>query len=115
EPATLLAADLVRDLIPSHITKPSAIFHYVPKPKTRLLVDGRIRFFEHDVLGAARARVIAERLRLPARARGVLEQLVRHHLRTGHLAAAGHVTPRARYRFFRDLGDDTRDPPLPTP
>jgi UTP:GlnB (protein PII) uridylyltransferase len=73
------------------------------------VIDGRIRFFEHDVLGAARARDIAERLRLPARARGVLERLVRHHLRPGHLAAAGGVTPRARYRFYRDLGEDTRD------
>ena len=79
------------------------------QPAPRRLVDGRIRFFEHDVRGAARARDIAERLRLPARARGVLERLVRHHLRPGHLAAAGGVTPRARYRFYRDLGEDTRD------
>src|SRR5262249_27406957 len=83
--------------------------HDVAKPETRRLIDGRSRFFEHDVLGAARARGIAERLRLPARARGVLEQLVRHHLRPGHLAAAGGVTPRARYRFYRDLGEETRD------
>jgi hypothetical protein len=26
-----------------------------------------------------------------------------------HLAAAGELTPRARYRFFRDLGGETRD------
>jgi poly(A) polymerase len=26
-----------------------------------------------------------------------------------HLAASGELTPRARYRFFRDLGGETRD------
>src|SRR4030095_16060947 len=89
--------------------KLAALLHDVSKPETRRLIDGRIRFFEHDVLGAARARDLAARLRLPARARAVLERLVRHHLRPGHLAASGGVTPRARYRFYRDLGEDTRD------
>jgi len=39
----------------------------------------------------------------------LLERLVRHHLRLMHLAQAGEVTRRARYRFYRDLGADTRD------
>ena len=108
-----LAAHVVEELgggvQRGQILKLAALLHDVSKPETRRLVDGRIRFFEHDVRGAARARDIAERLRLPARARGVLERLVRHHLRPGHLAAAGGVTPRARYRFYRDLGEDTRD------
>jgi poly(A) polymerase len=72
-------------------------------------VSGRVRFFEHDVIGAARARAIGERLRLPERAIAVLERLVRHHLRPMHLGAAGELTARARYRFFRDLGAETRD------
>ena len=109
ELAAHMAEELGGGVRRSQVLKLAALLHDVSKPETRRLVDGRIRFFEHDVLGAARARVIAERLRLPARARGVLEQLVRHHLRTGHLAAAGRVTSRARYRFFRDLGEDTRD------
>ena len=29
---------------------------------------------------------------------------VEHHLRPGHLATAGTITPKAIYRFFRDLG-----------
>jgi poly(A) polymerase len=68
-----------------------------------------VRFFEHDLVGAARVRVIGGRLRLPERATAVLERLVRHHLRPMHLAQAGEVTSRARYRFYRDLGQDTRD------
>jgi poly(A) polymerase len=109
ELAAHVAEELGGGVRRSQILKLAALLHDVSKPETRRLIDGRIRFFEHDVLGAARARGVAERLRLPARARGVLERLVRHHLRPGHLAAAGEVTPRARYRFYRDLGEDTRD------
>jgi putative nucleotidyltransferase with HDIG domain len=91
------------------VLKLAALLHDVSKPETRRTEGGRVRFFEHDVIGAARARAIAARLRLPDRAGAVLERLVRHHLRPMHLGAAGALTPRARYRFFRDLGHETRD------
>jgi poly(A) polymerase len=91
------------------VLKLAALLHDVAKPETRRLVAGRVRFFEHDLIGAARARAIGERWRLPARAVAVLERLVRHHLRPMHLAQAGGVTRRARHRFYRDLGPDTRD------
>jgi putative nucleotidyltransferase with HDIG domain len=103
--AALLAGGITR----GQVLKLAALLHDVAKPETRARVGGRIRFFEHDVKGAARARQIAERLRLPERVTIVLERLVRHHLRPMHLAQSGEITPRARYRFFRDLGDDARD------
>jgi poly(A) polymerase/tRNA nucleotidyltransferase (CCA-adding enzyme) len=86
-----------------------ALLHDVAKPETRRVVRGRVRFFEHDVIGAARARVIGERLRLPGRAVATLERRVRHHLRPLHLAQAGEITRRARYRFFRARAEDSRD------
>lgn len=89
--------------------KLAALLHDVSKPETRRRIGGRVRFFEHDVLGAARARAIGERLKLPERAVAVVERLVRHHLRPMHLAGAATITPRARYRFYRDLREDTRD------
>jgi poly(A) polymerase len=89
--------------------KLAALLHDVAKPETRRRVDGRVRFFEHDVIGAARARAIGERLKLPERAIAVVERLVRHHLRPMHLASAAAITSRARYRFYRDLREDTRD------
>jgi putative nucleotidyltransferase with HDIG domain len=89
--------------------KLAALLHDVAKPETRRVIGGRVRFFEHDLIGARRARVIGERLRLPERATALIERLVRHHLRPMHLAQAGEVTRRARYRFYRDLGPDTRD------
>jgi putative nucleotidyltransferase with HDIG domain len=89
--------------------KLAALLHDVAKPETRRAIGGRVRFFEHDLIGAARARGIGERLRLPTAVTSLVERLVRHHLRPMHLAAADAITPRARYRFYRDLGPDTRD------
>jgi putative nucleotidyltransferase with HDIG domain len=89
--------------------KIAALLHDVAKPETKQMVRGRVRFFGHDVIGAARVRGIGERLRLSGRATEVVERLVRHHLRPMHLAQAGRVTARARYRFFRDLRDEAPD------
>jgi poly(A) polymerase/tRNA nucleotidyltransferase (CCA-adding enzyme) len=93
----------------AQVLKLAALLHDVAKPETRRAVRGRIRFFGHDVIGAERARAIGERLRLPGRVIDVLARLVRHHLRPMHLDQAGVVTRRARYRFFRDLGEEARD------
>ncbi|HEV8640367.1 MAG TPA: HD domain-containing protein [Methylomirabilota bacterium] len=93
----------------AHTLKLAALLHDVSKPQTRRTIDGHVRFFEHDVLGAVRVRAIGERLRLPEAVTTVLARLVRHHLRPMHLAGAGAVTNRARYRFYRDLGPETRD------
>ena len=89
--------------------KLAALLHDVAKPETRSVEGGRTRFLGHDTLGAARVVAIAARLRLSGRMAGLLERLVRHHLRPMHLAQSGCVTRRARYRFFRDLGADARD------
>jgi poly(A) polymerase len=104
-----LAAPLAGGIARGQVLKLAALLHDVAKPATRARVGGRVRFFEHDVKGAIGAREVAERLRLPERVTTVLERLVRHHLRPMHLAQSGEITPRARYRFFRDLGDDARD------
>jgi putative nucleotidyltransferase with HDIG domain len=109
ELARHLAEEVGGGVTRAHVLKLGALLHDVAKPETRRVIGGRVRFFEHDVLGAARARAIGERLRLPGRAVATVERLVRHHLRPMSLAQAGRITDRARYRFFRDLADDSRD------
>src|SRR6266542_609773 len=89
--------------------KLGALLHDIAKPETRTVAEGRIRFIGHDAIGAARAADIARRWRLSRRAGGVLARLVGEHLRPMHLAQSGGVTLRARYRFYRALGEDVRD------
>src|SRR5207245_482922 len=98
-----VAAERVRDELLLMLALPDTARAF------RRMVQGRVRFFGHDLVGAERARAIGQRLRLPARAVGVLERLVRHHLRPMHLGATERLTPRARYRFYRDLREDTQD------
>lgn len=109
ELAAHLREPLAHGIDRAQVLKLAALLHDVAKPETRRLVDGRVRFFEHDVRGAARVRAIGERLRLPGAVTAVLERLVRHHLRPMHLAGAGPLSDRARHRFYRDLGPETRD------
>jgi len=91
------------------LLKLAALLHDVAKPETRSEVEGRVRFIGHDKLGAERARAIAGRLRLGGRATGVLARLVGQHLRLMHLGQLEEVSRRARYRFFRDLGEEAQD------
>ena len=91
------------------VLKLAALLHDVAKPRCRQEVKGRIRFIGHDVIGAEMARAIGQRLRLSGAASGVLERLVRQHLRPMHLGQLPEISRRARYRFFRDLGSEARD------
>jgi putative nucleotidyltransferase with HDIG domain len=105
--AAYLAEPLGGALTRREALKVATLLHDVGKPETRSVdPDGRVRFSGHDRLGAERAAAIAERWRWPGRAGQMLEHLVRQHLRPMHLAMAPEVTRRARYRFFRDLGED---------
>lgn len=108
--ATHLAEPLGSGLTRREVLKLAVLFHDVAKPETRREdPDGRVRFIGHDRLGAERVAAIAARLRWPGRASRVLASLVRHHLRPMHLGLLEVVTQRARYRFFRDLGDEALD------
>ncbi|MDE2141096.1 MAG: HD domain-containing protein [Elusimicrobia bacterium] len=84
----------------------AALLHDVSKPETARTVDGRLRFFEHDTRGATRADKILRDLRFSREHIQTVAEIVRHHLRPGHLASSGDpVTDKAIYRFFRDLGE----------
>jgi putative nucleotidyltransferase with HDIG domain len=107
--AAHMAREVAGGIVRGQVLRLAALLHDISKPETRRLIDGRIRFFEHDLIGAERVAAIGARWRLPARVSALLERLVRHHLRPMHLEQAGQVTRRARYRFFRDLGEDARD------
>jgi tRNA nucleotidyltransferase/poly(A) polymerase len=83
----------------------AALLHDVSKAETAREVDGRLRFFGHDTLGAKRAADILRRLRFSRAHVDCVSAVVAQHLRPGHLAAGGPITEKAVYRFFRDLGE----------
>jgi putative nucleotidyltransferase with HDIG domain len=82
----------------------AALLHDVGKPDTRSIQEGRIRFLGHGERGATMMEEICRRLRLGSRALAMAVALVREHLRPFFLEQAKTITPRARYRFWRDLG-----------
>lgn len=83
----------------------AAIFHDAGKPATRSIdPDGRIRFFEHEAVGADMAVGRMRALRFSTDEIERVETLIRHHMRPHHLMES-EVSRRAAYRFFRDMGE----------
>ncbi|MFQ5532643.1 MAG: HD domain-containing protein [Candidatus Methylomirabilales bacterium] len=87
----------------------AALLHDVGKPGTRSTEGGRVRFLGHASSGALVAEEICHRLRLGSRATAMTVTLIREHLRPLSLRQAEITTPRARYRFWRDVGAVTAD------
>lgn len=82
----------------------AALLHDIGKPVTRTAEpDGRVRFIGHEAVGAEAAARRLEALRFSNDEIHEIEALIRHHMRP-HGLARGRLTPRAIYRFFRDLG-----------
>jgi len=84
--------------------KLGALLHDIGKPATAKKIGGRLRFFGHEEVGADMAGPFAKRLRLSRQETQLVRSYVKHHMRLGSLAAASAATPKALFRYFRDLG-----------
>lgn len=86
----------------------AALFHDVGKAQTQTVdKDGRIRFLNHDVIGANSAAQRLQTLCLSNEAVSHVANIVRHHMRPlllAHSNAATKLSRRAIYRYFRDTG-----------
>jgi poly(A) polymerase len=84
----------------------AALYHDAAKPATRQVDgDGRVRFLEHDQLGAQLAHQRGTWLHLSNAEIERLTTIVRQHMRLLFLAQSGdQPSRRAIYRFFRDTG-----------
>ncbi|MDE2860580.1 MAG: HD domain-containing protein [Chloroflexota bacterium] len=93
------------------IVKLAGLLHDVAKPATKTVDDtGRMRFFGHDARGADMCQSILRRLRISSRGVDLVDTMVRHHLRPTQMRQGVELpTPRAIYRFFRDLGEAAVD------
>ncbi len=105
-----LAAHLAEPMTPDRAAKSllmlAALFHDVGKPATQQAdEDGRLRFFNHDEVGARLAARRATRLHLSNGEVERLKLIIRYHLRPLLLVQPEEApTRRAIYRFFRDCG-----------
>jgi poly(A) polymerase/tRNA nucleotidyltransferase (CCA-adding enzyme) len=84
--------------------KLATLLHDVAKPQTKQIGEnGRVTFYDHQVIGAEVAGRIGQRLRLSREAIGYIQLVIREHMRPGQLNALGdELTMRAVYRFGRD-------------
>jgi tRNA nucleotidyltransferase/poly(A) polymerase len=86
--------------------KLAALLHDLGKPATRSSGDdGRTHFYGHERVGADLAVERLKALRFSGDEVALLETIVAHHLRPGHLARAKGPTRRAIYRYFKATGE----------
>ena len=88
------------------LIKLGALMHDIGKPKTLRKEDGKITFRGHERLGSDMFEEIARRLKLSNDEIAVVKRMVLYHLRPGYLADNPVLTPRAKFRFFRDAGEE---------
>jgi poly(A) polymerase len=89
----------------------AALYHDVGKPATRQVEpQGRVRFLEHEHIGAELAGERGRLLHLSNIEVDYLQAIVRNHLRPLFLAQGdGLPSRKAIYRFFRSTGDSGVD------
>lgn len=101
-----LAQELAEERPRWQALKWAALLHDIAKPAARRVDElGRVRFLGHERKGAVMAEEIMRRLHFSQREIFFVSACIAHHLRPLLLARESELTPRAQYRFFRDLGD----------
>jgi putative nucleotidyltransferase with HDIG domain len=102
-----LAESLTLDRGARSLLTLAALYHDIAKPLTKSVDEHeRIRFFEHDQLGAEILARRAAAMRLSTLEVGRLKRVVHHHMRPMFLSQDGAMpTRRAIYRFFRATGE----------
>lgn len=81
----------------------AALLHDVGKPETKSIdANGDIRFFSHDIVGAAIAAKLLRRWRFSEQESAPVVLLVRNHMRLGSF---NEFTAGAARRLLRDLGE----------
>jgi UTP:GlnB (protein PII) uridylyltransferase len=86
--------------------KLGALLHDVGKPATAQRLNGLLRFFAHEEVGAKLVGPRFRSLRFSRQEDKTMTGWVRHHMRLGNLAAAAQITDKAVVRFWRDLEQD---------
>jgi poly(A) polymerase len=86
------------------LLKLAALLHDIGKPRTLRVVKKKVQFHGHERVGAHIFRDIGVRMKLSNEEVRLIRQIIFLHLRPGYLVNGPSMTPRAKYRFFRDAG-----------
>ncbi len=88
------------------LVKLGAVLHDIGKPAALRRIKGKLIFHGHERIGLDMAQEICKRLKLSNDEMRSLHKMVLCHLRPGYLADNEILTPRAKFRYFRDSGID---------
>ena len=93
------------------VLKLAALLHDIAKPQTRAAdAEGRVRFLGHSEEGAEIVQHRLSSLRMSRRITDLVSNMVLHHLRPSQLRHGSAMpSPRAIFRFYRDVGDAAVD------
>lgn len=101
-----MGKSLTADRLTKALVLLAGLYHDIGKPMALSNdEDGRIRFFEHEIIGSEIVARRGRNLQLSNNEIGYLKTVVRHHMRPLLLVNSG-IPPSRRsiYRFFRDTG-----------
>ncbi|MBU0681315.1 MAG: HDIG domain-containing protein [Proteobacteria bacterium] len=87
----------------------AALFHDLGKPHTQVVQEGRITFYQHDMVGARLFTKMAKRLRFTKSDIKKISLLISQHMRPFHLCnilRQGPVSAKACLRLAKSVGED---------
>lgn len=90
---------------PDPIVRLATLLHDIAKPRTFKLTDGKITFYNHEIIGSRIAKAIAQRFRLSKKESDRIFMLVRYHM----FYYQPHNTDAAIRRFMRKVGLENID------
>jgi tRNA nucleotidyltransferase/poly(A) polymerase len=88
------------------LLKLAALLHDTGKPATLRRGNGKVTFHGHERVGEGIAKGACRRLKLSGAEEACLRRIIRCHLRPGFLSDLKLITARAKFRFFRDAGEE---------
>ncbi|MBF8983666.1 HD domain-containing protein [Lutibacter sp. B2] len=92
------------------LLKLAVLFHDVGKPESRWIDEhGKVRFRGHEIVGAAMAEKIAERLELKNKEKEYFIKMVREHMWPLGLYKKNDVSGKTLFDLFKRLKEDTLD------
>jgi putative nucleotidyltransferase with HDIG domain len=81
----------------------ACLLHDIAKPETFTEEKGRIHFYHHDGIGAAKAKETCKRFRLSRDTEALVTGVIKQHMRLFNLSAPGGPSKNALYRYCRDM------------